>query len=156
MVRSYLRSVLNLNPREKIPNVFLRPRSNTCAREDWQSSPSSHAPAAHIDLLPKTFPLGQTSVSPSPCPVQSQPPKGTVCSPTELQHPRTRTSANSASPQITSLCIPPLQGLQTCLALKIANPDREIDLFALLNPVISFYYYYFFYKAASTFLIFGD
>lgn len=78
---------------------------------------------------PKHFPYEETSVNPSLCPVQSLPPKGSVCSPTVLQHPRTCTSANNASPQITLLGFPAAE-TPNCRALKFANPD----LCAWLNP----------------------
>lgn len=100
-----------------------------CHLSSWQILASPFLPVTHIDLLHSTFPLEQTSVNPSLCPVQSQPPKGSVCSPTQLQHPRAGTSVNIASPQLSSL----LAATESpdSLVLLCASPDWKICQFAL-------------------------
>lgn len=107
-----------------------------------------------IDLLPKTFPLGQTSVSPSLCPVQSQPPRGSVCSPTEPQHPWTLSSANNASPQTTSLRLPAAE-TPNCPVLKTAHADRETAPCALLiksSLGLLFFFYFLFFSHLNVLL----
>lgn len=130
------RSVLNLNPREEILHALLRPHSNTCAREDWQSPPLACASKSYWS--PPQNISSRTNIS------QPQSVSGPI---TATQRHRvqpdraaTSTDMNLSEQRISADNIarcPPLQ-TPNCLLLKIANPDRAIDLFALLNPVISF------------------